>query len=228
MRTAKPSPNAGLSLCYHPIPEAGDRLVGARVPLLLLFHHLRLRLLQSPPPVSLGLILIPRHVATHVNNTGEAHDSESEDSADTFTYHGCESDPDLLLAISQQAARKTADTARVHHLLDEHRSTMTTIARVAPREVKWVDARSTVNLVEGSPNLTVLPTTYPPCACLSSVSSTSPSHPRMVCPGSGGTSIMGTYRDLFSDCLDLCGQGLVVQLGNDENQTIPIEVQKTW
>jgi hypothetical protein len=37
---------------------------------------------------------------------------------------------------------------------------------------------------------------------------------------------MGPYRDMFSDYVDLCGQGLVVHLG-DKNQTIPITGQGT-
>jgi hypothetical protein len=44
----------------------------------------------------------------------------------------------------------------------------------------------------------------------------------MICPDSGTTSIMGPYRDMFSDYVDLRRQGLVVRLG-DEYQPIPIK-----
>jgi hypothetical protein len=154
-------------------------------------------------------------VAMHSSQQLPGEDSalEAEESDDAFTFYGYKSDPDLLSAISQQAARKTADSNRIN-LIGTHQKNHT------KHEVEWID------VVAGTGQQSKLanaPNMYSNRARVSNTSSKTDStiFPRTVCPDSGATSIMGPYQDMFSDYVDVRDQGLVVRLG-DKNQTIPI------
>jgi hypothetical protein len=172
----------------------------------------------APAPSSTVPPAFAKHVTReqHSNShTGEPSKPEADKADDTFTYHGSDSDPDLLSALSTQAARKAADHAPTLLLNAPQAKTIT---RVARSEIKWAVSSRTLqqlNLADDSTN-------YSNRAFVSSSpSQCQPVYPRTVCPNSGATSIMAPYRDMFLDYVDVRGEGLVVRLG-DENQTIPI------
>jgi hypothetical protein len=183
----------------------------------------------QPPPIPDPKAQVAVHTHSHSGTEqGEEGDSKTYESYDTFTYLGYDSDPKLLLALTEQVARKTADDDRIRFL----NSNLTTVARVAQKEVRWVDERNTVHAVEGnSSNLAIPSTAYharkarkanpSPIRSANSTRNCSQRYPCTVCPDSGATSIMGPHRDMFLDYTDVRGQGLVVRLG-DEDQTIPI------
>jgi hypothetical protein len=160
-------------------------------------------------------------VATN-SATGESDTSVADESNNTFTFLAYGSDPDLLSAITQVAARKTADEARVRFIDEDQTPTSTrTMAKMGKEECKWVDSRNTVRMMEGT-GTTKLANTSPIYHARKSHSLPTYDQPqRMVCPDSGATSIMAPYRDMFTDYVDLQGKGLVVKLGN-EDKTIPI------
>jgi hypothetical protein len=79
--------------------------------------------------------------------TGDDPKSEADKSDEAFTFYGYKSDPELLSALSTQAARKTANQVCTR-FYDAPPAT-TTIALVAACEVKWVDSCHTINLVDG-------------------------------------------------------------------------------
>jgi hypothetical protein len=110
-----------------------------------------------PSPAPIPSAPAPKaQVATHTSSTpGEEDASEADKSDETFTYYGYDSDPDLLPALTQQAARKTADQARVR-FLDKP---TTTIARMANNEVKWVDEQNMLQML-GKPKLATISTIY--------------------------------------------------------------------
>jgi hypothetical protein len=101
------------------------------------------------------------------------------------------------------------------------------MAKVGKQESRWMKAAPTrwsnaerndlAKLGNKSPLYIARQTT-------SSPASIPPS--RIVCPDSGAMSIMGPHCDMFSEYVDLRGQGLVVRLG-DEDKTIPIAGQGT-
>jgi hypothetical protein len=138
---------------------------------------------------------------------------------------------DLLSALTQAAARRTADKQRVQFMDNIPSSQTKTIAKVSNPERKWVDSRNTIGLMQGTgkkwinleqSNLAKLGTgsTFYHARKSNHHSSLDPSS-RQVCPNSGATSIMAPYGDMFTDYTDLRGQGLVVKLG-DEAKIIPI------
>jgi hypothetical protein len=78
-------------------------------------------------------------------------DSEADESDDTFTHLGYNSDPDLwfalLFALSQAADRSAANARRVH-FMNSPPLNPTTVAKVGKQESKWLNLRMTLEAGE--------------------------------------------------------------------------------
>jgi hypothetical protein len=178
---------------------------------------------QAPPPTpqpELPPQTDPDPKARAATNSGRGEDeSETDESDEAFTYLGYESDPYLLSALLQAAAR-TAEDARRIRFLDS--PAPTTVAKIGKKESRWVNAGTTL-LAVGNDKLDNHSSVYHArkAAPSTSTNTTRTSYPRTVCPDFGATSIMGPHHDMFIDYVDVRGKGLVVRLGN-EAKTIPI------
>jgi hypothetical protein len=62
-----------------------------------------------------------------IPNQGEDSTSQADESDEAFTFYGYDSDPDLWCALSQQAARETAESHR-SRAIDKHQTKNTTFA----------------------------------------------------------------------------------------------------
>jgi hypothetical protein len=198
-----------------------------------------------PPPETVPTSTIPtegtaekgRVAAISRTNTGEEVESDADESDDVFTQFRYDSDPELLSALSQAVARKTANKQRVR-FMDAPPIKTKTVARIPTNKHQWVDptaqtvTRTTKwadmesnDLAKLAHSSSFYHARFTPTSCHDPTSSSSRDtmtvYPRTVCPDSGATSIMAPRRDMFVDYVDLRGKGLVVRLG-DEDKTIPI------
>jgi hypothetical protein len=83
------------------------------------------------------------NIATYTAATGEDKASKADKSDDAFTYFGHDSDPDLLCALTQVAARQATHAQRVR-FIDGGATPTRTIAKVSSNECHWVDSRETI------------------------------------------------------------------------------------
>jgi hypothetical protein len=162
---------------------------------------------------------------------GEESNSVADESNESFTFYGYESDPGLLSTMEQTNSRQAEDARRVQFMQNDSppatvaRRT-TTMAKIGKNGKKWVDQRSGTGKMkwndrekdDWAKKANIAPC-YP-TRVQSSIACSS-TFDRTLCPDSGATSIMGPHRDMIINYVDLRGHERVVRLG-DENKTIPI------